>query len=83
MRIKRVGLENHRDAAFCRCDLVDHLRIDGDRPGCDLLQPGDHAQQGGFTAARRADEHDEFPFLNTQINPVDDLDIGIGLCDVL
>ena len=27
--------------------------------GGDLLEPGDHPQQGGLAAARRADEHEE------------------------
>ena len=42
-------------------------------PAGDVLQPGDHAQQGGFAAAGRADQHDEFAVVDVDVDAVHDL----------
>jgi hypothetical protein len=52
-------------------------------PSGDLLEAGDHPQQGGLAAARRADEHDEFAVLDLQLDVLQDLHVAVGLLDVL
>ena len=42
-------------------------------PAGDVLQPGDHAQQGRLAAARRADQHDELAVVDGEVDAVDDL----------
>ena len=44
---------------------------DGDRAGGDLLEAGHHAQRGRFAAARRAEEHQEFPVGDVQRQVID------------
>jgi hypothetical protein len=60
VRIQRIALEHHRQAALCRRRLVDALAVDADLALADLFQSRDHAQHGRLAAARRADQHDEF-----------------------
>ena len=74
MRIEGVGLEDHGEAALGRGDLVDHLAVDEDFAGGNLLQAGDHAEQRRFPAARRADEDDELAVLDGKVDAVDHLD---------
>ena len=40
----------------------------------DLLEPGDHAEQRGLSAAGRADEDDELAVLDAKVEAVDHLD---------
>ena len=68
MRVERIVLEDHGDVAVFRRHVVDDAAVNGDRAAADLLQPGDHAQRGGFTATRRSDQHDELAVLNFQID---------------
>ena len=64
VRIERVGLEHHGQAAFGRRHVVDPLAVDQEIARGDLLEPGDHAQQGGLAAARRTDEDAELAVLD-------------------
>ena len=73
VRIERVGLEHHGDAAIGRLDIVDDLAADRHLALGDVLEPGDHAQQRRFPAARRADEDHEFAVGHVQVGAVDDL----------
>ncbi len=59
VRVERVGLEHHRDAALGRRQVVDDLVADQQLARGDVLEPGDQAQQGGLAAARGADEDHE------------------------
>ena len=59
VRVERVGLEDHREAALGGAELVDPLARDPELARGDRLEPGDHPQQGRLAAARRADEHAE------------------------
>ena len=52
--------------------IVDHPVADADFAGGDVLQPRDHAQQGGLAAAGRADQDDEFAVANGDIDAVND-----------
>src|SRR5690606_6363459 len=58
--VQRVALEHHRDVAALGRYLIDHAITDTQRARTDLLQPGDHAQQRGLAAARRAHQHQQF-----------------------
>ena len=51
MRIKRVGLEHHGDAALCGRHVIDTHPVDLKITACDLFEPGNHPQQGGFATA--------------------------------
>ncbi|MDB5552610.1 MAG: hypothetical protein JWL86_2594 [Rhizobium sp.] len=46
--------------AVLRREVVDDLVTDGDLAAGDFLQPGDHAQKRGFSAACRTDEDEKF-----------------------
>jgi hypothetical protein len=50
--------------------------------GGDPFQAGDHAQQRGLAAAGRADEDHEFPILDVEVDPLDDLDVTVGLARI-
>ena len=78
MRIKRIGLEHHGNAALGRIDIVHAFVANEQIATRYLFQPGDHAQQGGLAAARGADEHDEFLVGNVKINATDHLDSAEG-----
>ena len=81
VRVERVGLEHHREAALGRRDLVHRLAVDEDLAAGDLLEPGDHPQQRRLAAARRADEDDELAVLDVKVDAVDDLDRAEALDD--
>jgi len=44
VRVERVALENHGDAAFARRKIVDHAAANEDIAGRGRFQSGDHAQ---------------------------------------
>ena len=52
---------------------ADHLRADPQLAAGDALQPGDHAQEGGFAASRWPDKDDEFSYLNVDRDATDHL----------
>ena len=74
MRVERVALEHHRDVAIFGRHVVHHAVANRNRTGTDLFQAGDHAQGGGLTAARRADQHHELFVGDVQVEAVDDLE---------
>ena len=53
-----------------------------DVAGGDVLQPGDHPQQGRLAAARRADEDDELAAFDLEVEVVDDVHRAEALADV-
>ena len=61
-----IVLEDHREVALARRGGGDVLIMQPDLAFADRLQPGEQAQQGAFPAARRADQHHEFAFVNIQ-----------------
>ena len=71
VRVERVALEHHRDVAFARRELRHVAGVDRDRALGDVLQPGDHPEQGGLAAAGRADEHEELAALDLEGDVVD------------
>ena len=70
VRIERVALEDHRDVAVLRRDVVDDALADPDHALGDVLEAGHHAKSGRLAAAGRADEDHELPVL--------DLDLQVG-----
>ena len=68
MRIKRVVLEHHGDVAVFRGDIVHQVPIDIEFAAGNVFQTRDHAQGGGFSAAGRTDEDDEFLVFNVKIH---------------
>ena len=74
VRIERVALEHHRKAALCWHDFGCILAIDRDVAFGDVLEAGDQAQERGFPAARRADEHHELAIFDGEVERRNDLD---------
>jgi hypothetical protein len=72
MRIERIGLEDHGNAALGGGCFVHPFAIDAKITLGDFLETGDHAQKRGFAAARRADEHREFTRFDLEIDTVND-----------
>jgi hypothetical protein len=80
VRIERVVLEDHRDVAVLRRDVVDLLAVDEDGALADVFEAGDHPQRGGLAAAGWADQHHEFLVLDFQVRVVHRRDVaGIDL----
>ena len=79
MRVKRIGLEDHGNAAFRRRHTAHGASADADIAGGDLFQPGNHLEQRGLAAAGRADKDDELAILDIEIDAVDDFMAVIGL----
>ena len=59
MRIQRVVLEDHGDAAVLWLDVVHDLLADLERAAGDFFQSCDHAQGGGLAATGGTDEDHE------------------------
>ncbi len=78
MRVQRVGLEYHADAAFGRRYLVHAAVTDHQIAGGDIFQTGNHAQQGGFAAAGRTDKDHKFPVIDLQIDVFGDRCLAVG-----
>ncbi len=74
MRIERVILENHRDVAVLGLQIVDDAAVDRDGAGRDVLESGDHSQQGRLPATRWTDEDEEFLVKNLEAQRMQDLD---------
>jgi hypothetical protein len=71
MRIDGVVLEHHGDIALLGFALVHHLVGNQQIAARNVFEPGDHAQSGGFAAARRADKDDEFAVFNSEVDAMD------------
>ena len=74
VRVQRVVLEDHRDVALLRRDVVDDLVVDHQLALADLVEAGEHAQRGRLAAAGRADEHHELAVADLQVEMVDGAD---------
>ena len=74
MRIERVGLEHHGDAAPRRGDIVHVAAGQPELALGDRVEAGDQPQQRRFSAARGADEDDEFLVLDLEIDAVEHID---------
>ncbi len=81
--VERIALEDHRDVAILRRDVVDDLLADSQRSVGDLFQAGDHAQAGGLAAAGRPDEDHELRVADVEVEVVHGDDVAVSLGDVL
>ncbi|MNH15782.1 hypothetical protein D3C79_754040 [compost metagenome] len=68
MRIERIVLKHHGDTAIFGHGVVNAAVVDHDLAFTDAFQSGNHAQQGGFGAAGRADKHHKLSVLDIQIH---------------
>src|SRR2546430_1186692 len=71
--VEGVVLEDHRNVAIFRGNLVDDLAADPDLAVGDVLEPSDHAERAGLAAAGGADQDDELTVRNLQIERIDGL----------
>ena len=83
MRVERVGLEHHRDAALSGFFVVDAAPVDEAVAARDVFEPGDQTQQRALAAARGADEGHEFAVAHVHVHVVQHLDAAVGLGDFL
>ena len=81
MRVERIGLEHHGDAALGRIDVVHALAADLEIARRDRLEPGDHPEQRRLSAARRADEDHELLAPDVEIDALDDFERTKRLAD--
>ena len=68
VRVERVVLEDHRDVALLRRELVDDAVADPDRPARHRLEAGEKPEQRRLAAARRADEDHQLAVLDVEID---------------
>ncbi|MPN16309.1 hypothetical protein SDC9_163648 [bioreactor metagenome] len=83
VREERIVLEHHGNAALCRRHMGDVATIDAHRPRGGHVQPGNHAQGGGFAAARRAEQDAKRAWFNAQIHGMQGRGVTPGFGDVL
>jgi hypothetical protein len=84
VRVERVVLEDHRDVALLRRNLVDDGVVDHQISLADLLQPREHAQRGRLAAAGRAHQNHELAVADRQIERVHSLEaVVIDLRDAI
>src|SRR5690606_12353897 len=73
VRVEREKLEDEGDVALAGVQPGDVAPAEVDRAAGDGLQPGDHAQGGRLAAARRAEQYDELPIIDGQVERLDGL----------
>ena len=83
MRVKCVGLKDHRHAAFGRVNLVHDLSADGNLTARDFLQTCDHAKQRGLATTRRTYENDKLAILDIKVHAMHHLRVAIFFDDIL
>jgi hypothetical protein len=71
VRVERVVLEDHRDVAILRRQVVDDLGADGDGAVGDLLKAGDGPQRRRLAASGRTDKHHELALLHLKVQVVE------------
>jgi hypothetical protein len=55
--------------------------LDEDVAGRDVVQPSDHAQQRRLPAARRAENYNELPAVDFEVDALHDLDRAVGFAN--
>ena len=81
VRIQRIGLKHHGNAALCGRHLVDAFTADAQLALRDVFKSGNDAQQGGFAAARGTHENHELAVVNFKVNLLQDEVVAKGLAD--
>ena len=82
MRIKRIGLEHHRNAPVGWFETGDVSAADFNRPGCRFFQTGNHAKQGRFAAARWPDQNGKGAMRDFEFDIRDDFDGAEAFIDM-
>src|SRR5579863_108105 len=67
MRVQSIALEDHRDIALARREIVGDDAAQVNLAFADVFEAGDHAQGGGLAATRRPDENEKLAVLHRQI----------------
>ncbi len=80
---ERIGLEDHADVALIGLQLRNVPPADDDVSGGRLFETRHHAQNGRLAAARRAEEGDEFPGFDVEIEILNHRRRAEGLADAL
>src|SRR4029077_4929523 len=70
VRVERLALENHGDAAFAGRKVVDHAAANEDIAGGWRFQSGDHAQQRGLPGAGWPEKDQKLAFASFQVHVV-------------
>jgi hypothetical protein len=83
VRVESVALEDHRDVAILRRDVVDHAVADLEVAGADLLEAGDHPKAGRLATAGRADQDHELAVLDLEVEVLHRREVAVLLRDVL
>ena len=73
LRIERIGLEHHGDAAVLRLLPGDVLSLDDDLAAGDGDEPGNRIQKRRLAAAGGAEQHQEFALGDLQVHVLDDV----------
>ena len=82
--VQRVVLEDHRNVARARRQVVHDALADPDLAVRDLLETRDHAQRRRLAATGRADEHDELAVLDREVEVGDGaVAVTVDLGDVV
>ena len=82
MRIERIGLEDHGDAAVGGIEIGDIPSLDFDLAVGDLFQTRDHPQQCRLAAAGRTDEDHEGALGDRQVDAVDHFETAEAFANV-
>ncbi len=84
VRIERVVLEDHRDIAIFRHDVVHDAFADLDGSFGDFFESGDHSECGAFATTGRTDKDDELAVCDVDVHAFDGADVaGIDFADAL
>ena len=81
VRVERVALKHHGDAALAGRQMIHARPIDLDLAGIDGLQAGDYPQQGGFSTAGRAQYHQELAGADLERDVVEHYGTAEALAD--
>jgi len=71
VRVERVALEDHRDVAIARRDVVHDPVADLQHAFRNVLEARDHAERRRLATSRGPDEDHELPVLDVEIDVVD------------
>ncbi len=82
VRVQRIVLEDHGHVPGLGGKVVDGCAADGDGPGAEGLEAGDHPQHGGLSAPRRSHQDHELVVADLQVKPIDDGGPGIPFGDM-
>ena len=83
MRIERVVLEDKREVAIARVDVVCPLSAEVEVAPSDAFEAGNHAQRGRLAATGGPEQNYELAVADMQVDVIHRLDVGgIGLADV-